>query len=100
MNKHNVVALQDREVLSDPLTEMLREGAMQLIHQAVEAELQDLLAEHAQQRTAEGKMAVVRNGYLPEREIQTGIGPRCRSQKSVQRWGNRSRFGLPWYHRM
>ena len=29
MNKHNVVALQDREVLSDPLTEMLREGAMQ-----------------------------------------------------------------------
>ena len=48
---------------------------MQLIHQAVEAELQDLLAEHAQQRTAEGKMAVVRNGYLPEREIQTGIGP-------------------------
>ena len=75
MNKHNVVALQDREVLSDPLTEMLREGAMQLIHQAVEAELQDLLAEHAQQRTAEGKMAVVRNGYLPEREIQTGIGP-------------------------
>ena len=46
-----------------------------MIHQAVEAELQDLLAEHAQQRTAEGKMAVVRNGYLPEREIQTGIGP-------------------------
>ena len=28
MNKHNVVELQDREFLSDPLTEMLREGAI------------------------------------------------------------------------
>jgi len=37
MNKHNVVELQDRETLSDPLTEMLREGAKQLISQVVEA---------------------------------------------------------------
>jgi len=75
MNKHNVVELQDREILSDPLTELLREGAMQLIHQTVEAELQDLLAQHAGRRTPDGKAGVVRNGYLPMREIQTGIGP-------------------------
>ena len=48
MNKHNVVALQDREVLSGPLTELLREGARQLINQVVEAELQVLLAQHWQ----------------------------------------------------
>ena len=40
MNKHNVVELEGREILSDPLTEMLRDGAMQLISQAVEAEFQ------------------------------------------------------------
>ena len=75
MNKHNVVELEGREILSDPLTEMLRDGAMQLISQAVEAEFQDLLRAHAGRRTEEGKAGVVRNGYLPAREIQTGIGP-------------------------
>ena len=75
MNKHNVVELEGREVLSDPLTDMLREGAKQLISQAVEAEFQGLLRAHAKRRTDDGKAGVVRNGYLPEREIQTGVGP-------------------------
>jgi putative transposase len=75
MNKHNVVELEGREVLSDPLTDMLREGAKQLISQAVEAEFQGLLRAHAERRTDDGKAGVVRNGYLPERELQTGLGP-------------------------
>ncbi len=33
------------------------------------------MAKHASERTEDGKAAVVRNGYLPERDIQTGIGP-------------------------
>jgi transposase-like protein len=41
----------------------------------VEAELQELLEAHAERRTADGKAGVVRNGYLPERELQTGVGP-------------------------
>ena len=61
-------------VVRDPLTELLRVGARELIAQAVEAELQSLLAEHANHRLADGRMALVRNGYLPERTIQTGIG--------------------------
>lgn len=61
-------------VVIDPLTELLRVGARELIAQAVEAELQSLLAEHANQRLADGRKALVRNGYLPERTIQTGIG--------------------------
>ncbi len=35
--------------------------------------LSDLLAQYAGQ-TVDGKRAVVRNGYLPERTIQTGLG--------------------------
>ncbi len=60
--------------LSDPLTERLWSGARELIAQAVEAELQALLDLHVQCRLPDGRQAVVRNGYLPERTIQTGIG--------------------------
>jgi transposase-like protein len=58
----------------DPLTELLRAGARELIAQAVEAELQGLLNQHAEYRLQDGRQAVVRNGYLPERTVQTGIG--------------------------
>lgn len=75
MSKNNVVVLKDRDTLTDPLTEMLRAGAEQLIYQSVDAELQTLLAQYSDRHTAAGKAAVVRNGYLPKREIQTGIGP-------------------------
>ena len=37
--------------------------------------MQELLARHADRRTADGKAGVVRNGHLPAREIQTGVGP-------------------------
>ena len=47
----------------------------QLIADAVEAELQELLNQYAEFRNEQGHLQVVRNGYLPEREIQTGIGP-------------------------
>jgi len=75
MSKDNVVELKSPDTIQDPLTEMLRVGAQQLIQQAVEVELQELLAEHKERRTVEGKAGVVRNGHLPERELQTGIGP-------------------------
>ena len=75
MSKSNVVEFQGRDASADPLTEMLRAGAQQLIRQAVESELQELLAQHSERRTEDGKAGVVRNGYLPERELQTGMGP-------------------------
>ena len=75
MDKSNVVGFEGREASADPLTEMLRAGAQQLIRQAVEVELQELLEQQSERRTAEGKAGVVRNGYLPERELQTGVGP-------------------------
>lgn len=59
---------------NDPLTELLRDGARKLIAQAVEAELEHFLTLHSHLRTDEGLKAVVRNGYLPERELNTGIG--------------------------
>ena len=74
MSKSTVVEFKDRETITDPLSEMLKAGAKQLIHQAVEAELAELLSEHAHRKTEDGRSAVVRNGYQPERDILTGIG--------------------------
>jgi len=57
------------------LTELLRSGARQLIADAVEAELQELLGQDTTFRNKDSQRQIVRNGYLPERGIQTGIGP-------------------------
>jgi putative transposase len=59
---------------TDPLHALLRTGARELIAQAVEAELAGFLGGFAEQRLQDGRRAVVRNGYLPERTVQTGIG--------------------------
>lgn len=76
MNKNDtVVELSGRDQFADTLTELLRNGARQLIEQAVEAELAEFMGQYADQVLANGRAAVVRNGFQPEREIQTGIGP-------------------------
>ena len=74
MKENSVISFKNPEQLEDPLTDLLRTGAKKLIHQYVEAELAELLEHHQSDLTCEGKQAVVRNGYHPEREIQTGIG--------------------------
>ncbi len=75
INKNNVVELGGRDTIADPLTEILRTGAQQLIKKAVGLEVQDLLEQHCERRTEDGRAGVVRSGYLPERELQTGVGP-------------------------
>lgn len=60
--------------LGDPLTEVLRQGAKELIRKAVETELLEMLSAYSDVRLLDGRPAVVRNGYLPARQIQTGIG--------------------------
>jgi len=74
MSKDSVIEFPAPGAISDPLTELLREGAKRLIEQAIEAELAELLAQYAEVRDEQGRRAVVRNGYLPEREILTGVG--------------------------
>jgi transposase-like protein len=59
---------------TDPLHAVLRAGARELIAKAVEAELAEFLADYGDQRLDGGRRAVVRNGYQPERRVQTGIG--------------------------
>ena len=60
-------------VVVDALTDLLRNGARRLIVDAVEAELALFLEQFAEEQV-DGKPRLARNGYLPEREILTGIG--------------------------
>ena len=67
--------------VSDPITELLRGHARQLIAAALEAEVQVVL----DQLRGDGR-DVVRNGYLPSRHVTTAVGdvqvevPRIRSR--------------------
>ena len=62
------------EQCTDPLTDLLRSGAKALISEAVELELEAMLANYRDLKLTTGRQVVVRNGYLPERTVQTGIG--------------------------
>lgn len=65
---------EDRES-RDLLTDLIRTGAQQLIAQALQAEVADLMAVYTERRDAQGRAGVVRNGSHPARDIQTSLGP-------------------------
>jgi len=75
MSKDTIIEFKTPEATkTDPLTDLLRAGAQQLIANAVEAELLELLGQYTDSKDEQGRQVIVRNGYLPAREIQTGIG--------------------------
>ena len=74
MSQNNDVEFTSRAG-HDALSELIRCGARELIGKALEAEVAELLAEFAGRQDERGRAAVVRKGYHPAREIQTGIGP-------------------------
>ena len=59
-----------RDVLSD----LLRQGAQQLLAQAIDAEVAEWIDQHASLKGEDGHRLVVRNGYLPSRKISSGVG--------------------------
>lgn len=71
----------------DVLTDLLRDGARRLLAQAIEAEVAAWIDDHAHLKDDQGRRQVIRNGHLPERAIQTGIGavevqqPRVRDRR-------------------
>src|SRR6266436_6337413 len=75
--------------VADALTEMLRSGARELLQQAVEAEVAEFVARHQELKDERERQRVVRNGYQPERTIQTGLGdvpvkaPRVRDREGT-----------------
>lgn len=81
----------------DVLTEVLRDGAREMLGSAIEAEVAEYIAAHAHERDTDGHRLVVRNGHASERELQTGLGaipvkqPRVNDRR-VDDDGTRFRF--------
>jgi putative transposase len=76
MSEIAIATLPDPSGFSpDPLTGVIRDGARKLIEQAIEAELTTLMTAFAEDRLEDGRARLVRHGYLPEREVLTGVGP-------------------------
>lgn len=73
MDDCNVFDISQQNNFKDSITELIRNGAKNLIQAAVEVELCELMEQYANQ-TVDGKARLVRNGYLPQRTIQTGVG--------------------------
>ena len=61
--------------IDDPLTEVIRRGARELLAQAVQVEAGQWIDDHAHLVDDRGHRQVVRNGYADERSVVTGIGP-------------------------
>ena len=80
------------------LDEVLREGARAMLQRAIEREVAEYVAAHADERDpATGRRLVVRNGHLPARRVLTGLGPIEVRQprvddRRVDAEGNRFRF--------
>ena len=61
-----------------------------MLNAALEAEIDTFLSQYESLKDNKGRQRVVRNGYLPEREIQTGIGnvlvkvPRVRDRQAAK----------------
>jgi putative transposase len=58
----------------DVLTGILRDGARRMLTTAIEAEVSEWIDSHAHLKDGNEHRQVVRNGYLPERNITTGLG--------------------------
>ena len=76
MPKDNVIDLKKpAPFIDDPITDILRSGARKLLAQALETEIEIFLSQYADLKDDQDRKRITRNGYLPERDIQTGIGP-------------------------
>jgi transposase-like protein len=72
----------------DQLMQIIQESAVKVLAEAVKAEAEAFIAQRRHLKDERGHQQVVRNGYLPPREIQTPIGaipvrqPRVRDRRA------------------
>jgi len=98
---------EENQELRSTLDEVLQRGALKMLQQALEAEVEDYIARHRGARDERGRAQVVRNGKAPARQLVTGSGtlevraPRVNDRR-IDAAGERQRFTseiLPSYMR-
>jgi len=95
---------QALDSINPGLEEVLRAGARQMLGAAIQNEVTEYIQKHADRVDEAGRRLVERNGYLPERDLVTGIGPITIRQPRVndRRKGERftSRILPPYMRRV
>jgi transposase-like protein len=79
MDKHDIFSN-----LTTGLENILKEGARRLLQQAIENEIQEVIDSYKDQKNCNNQRVVKRNGYLPSREIQTGLGNMTVAQPRIR----------------
>lgn len=74
-NVTNETKKQEKDEFKSILEEVIREGARKMLQAAIEQEVTDYINSLSDKTDEKGRRMVIRNGYLPERSILTGIGP-------------------------
>jgi len=93
MKKDNVVSYKDPSLwkIEDSLTEFLKSSAQKMLQVAIETEVDEFISRHTAKQLANGQRRIVRNGYMPTRSIQTGIGSVSLQQARVRDKGEQDR---------
>ncbi len=91
-----------KDFVENPLEEILKKGAKKMLQTAIELEVQEYCEYYKDSIDESGHRTIVRNGYLPERQIQAGIGAISIHQPRVRDRENKRSFSsiiLPKYLR-
>ncbi len=78
------VERQEKDEAKSILEEIIREGARKMLQAAIEQEVAEYISSLSDKKDEKGRRTVVRNGFLPERSILTGIGPITVKQPRVR----------------
>jgi len=76
--------IQNSSTFNFSLEEILRNGAKKLLQKAIENEVLEYMEMHKSLKDENGRQLVIRNGYLPKRSIQTGLGPLSIKQPRIR----------------
>src|SRR6266540_2331953 len=88
---------EEHQELRATLDEILQRGALKMLQEVLEAEVEDYLARHRSARDERGRAQVVRNGKAAARQLVTGSGtlaveaPRVNDRR-IDAKGERQRF--------
>ncbi len=79
---------QESSFCTDPehwsvLEQIAREGARRLLQLALENEVNEYLEAHKDLKDEQGRRVVVKNGYHPQRDLISGLGPLTIQQSRV-----------------
>jgi len=67
--------IKDRAQARSALEEVIIEGAQKMLKLALENEVDEFITKHSNIVDEDGRRIVSRNGYMPARDILTGVGP-------------------------